>query len=94
MKHNSLNGMLAIHKPHGMVSKDVSRWLTKRCGKLKLGHVGTLDPSATGVLPLLLGKATRLQDYLLDLPKSYEFDIEFGYETTTLDLEGDVSHRG
>ena len=57
---------------------------------MKLGHVGTLDPMAEGVLPVLLGKATRLQDYLLDSKKVYEFDIEFGYETTTLDAEGEI----
>jgi tRNA pseudouridine55 synthase len=83
-----LDGLLAIHKPVGMISKDVSRWLTKRVGKLKLGHVGTLDPSAAGVLPILLGRATRLQDFLLDMPKIYEFDMTFGRETDTLDDEG------
>ncbi len=85
-----IHGLLGVHKPTGMVSKDVSRWLTKRLGKLKLGHVGTLDPMASGVLPILLGKATKLQDYLLDLDKAYEFDMEFGKETDTLDLEGSV----
>ena len=73
-----------------MVSKDISRWLVRRLGKLKLGHVGTLDPAASGVLPVLLGRATRLQDYLLDMPKTYEFDIRFGSETDTLDLDGQV----
>lgn len=84
------NGLLVINKPENMISKDVSRWLEKRMGRMRLGHVGTLDPSASGVLPLLLGRATRLQDYLLDLPKSYEFDITFGTETDTLDREGEV----
>lgn len=92
-KLNSVSGMLVINKPVGMISKDVSRWLVKRFGKLKIGHVGTLDPGASGVLPILLGKATRLQDYLLDLTKSYEFDVEFGYETDTLDFEGEVIKR-
>ena len=76
-----------------MVSKDVSRWLMKRVGKIKLGHVGTLDPGASGVLPLLIGKATRLQDYLLELSKSYEFDLELGRETTTLDADGEEIRR-
>src|SRR5690606_14945083 len=84
------NGLLVVNKPEGMVSKDVSRWLEKRMGRMRLGHVGTLDPAASGVLPILLGRATRLQDYLLDLPKSYEFDIAFGTETDTLDREGTV----
>ena len=52
-----------------------------------------LDPMAEGVLPVLLGKATRLQDYLLDSNKIYEFDIEFGYETTSLDADGEVLER-
>ncbi len=83
-----MHGLLVVNKPAGMISKDVSRWLVKRIGKVKLGHVGTLDPGASGVLPLLLGRATRLQDYLLELPKSYEFDVEFGRETDTLDNDG------
>ncbi len=89
----SMSGMLVVNKPLGMISKDVSRWLQRRFGKLKIGHVGTLDPGASGVLPILLGKATRVQDYLLDLDKSYEFDVEFGYETDTLDFEGEVVKR-
>lgn len=84
------DGLLAIHKPIGMISKDVSRWLTKRVGKQKLGHVGTLDPGAEGVLPILLGRATRLQDFLLDMPKTYEFDLTLGTETDTLDTDGTV----
>jgi tRNA pseudouridine55 synthase len=83
-----VDGLLPIHKPQGMVSKDVSRWLVKRFGRLKLGHVGTLDPAASGVLPILIGRATRLQDYLLDLDKSYEFDMTLGFETDSLDLDG------
>lgn len=86
----SVNGLLPVNKPSGMVSKDVSRWLVRRLGKLKLGHVGTLDPAASGVLPILLGRATRLQDHLLDMPKTYEFDVKFGSETDTLDLDGVV----
>ena len=63
---------------------------TSHIWKVKLGHVGTLDPMAEGVLPILLGKSTRLQDYLLDSVKEYEFDIEFGYETSTMDAEGEI----
>ena len=57
--------------------------------KLKIGHVGTLDPCASGVLPILIGKATRLQDYLLDGEKIYVVEAEFGYQTDTLDFEGE-----
>lgn len=89
-----LCGVLVVNKPRGMISKDVSRWLQKFIGKKhRLGHVGTLDPEAEGVLPLLLGKATRLQDSLLSLPKTYVCDVELGYETTTLDIEGEVIAR-
>jgi len=85
-----IDGLLAVNKPAGMVSKDVSRWLMRRIGKVKLGHVGTLDPAAAGVLPVLLGRATRLQDFLLEMPKSYEFDVAFGIETDTLDQDGQI----
>lgn len=90
---SGISGLLPVNKPAGIVSKDVSRWLVKRLGKVKLGHVGTLDPAASGVLPVLFGRATRLQDYLLDLPKTYEFDITFGEETDTLDREGTVTRK-
>lgn len=86
----SRSGLLAINKPSGMTSKDVSRRLTRMMGrKLKIGHVGTLDPCASGVLPILIGKATRLQDYLLDGEKIYVVEAEFGYQTDTLDFEGE-----
>lgn len=89
-----IDGILPIAKPYGMVSKDVSRRLVKVLGRCKIGHAGTLDPLASGVLPILLGKATRLQDFLIGMPKAYEFDVTFGYETTTLDAEGEVVCRG
>jgi len=85
-----VHGLIPIHKPLGMVSKDVSRWLTARIGKVKLGHVGTLDPLASGVLPVVFGRATKLQDYLLELDKAYEFEMQFGQETDSLDLDGVV----
>ena len=84
-------GVLVVDKPVGMVSKDVSRWLAKRLGaKVKMGHAGTLDPAAEGVLPILLGKATRLQDLLLDLPKTYDCQMVLGSETDSLDSDGEV----
>ena len=68
-KNTKINahGVLPIYKPKGVISKDVSPWILRTFGKVKLGHVGTLDPMAEGVLPVLLGKATRLQDYLLKI---------------------------
>lgn len=86
-----LRGMLVAHKPKGMISKDLSRWIEQRIGRQKLGHVGTLDPMAEGVLCLLFGSATRLQDRLLDMPKTYEFDMKLGMETDTHDLDGQVT---
>lgn len=89
-----LSGLLPVWKPSGVISKDVSRRLQRRFGKLQIGHVGTLDPMAEGVLPILIGKATRLQDYLLKAPKTYEFDLVFGCETDTLDATGAVVRDG
>lgn len=85
-----VSGMLPVYKPIHMVSKDVSRVLTRSYGKLRMGHVGTLDPAADGVLPILLGRATKVQDLLLDLPKTYEFSVKFGVETDSLDFTGQL----
>jgi len=86
-----MDGLLPIYKPKGVISKDVSRILQKIIGKNHpIGHVGTLDPLAEGVLAIVLGKATRLQDYLLDAKKTYEFRVEFGKHTDSLDAEGAV----
>lgn len=85
------SGLLPVFKPTGMSSRDASRVLIRRHGSFKFGHVGTLDPDADGVLPVLLGNATKLQDYLLDMPKAYRFKIRFGTSTTTLDASGDVT---
>lgn len=84
------DGMIVVYKPRGMSSKDVSRWFERRFSRIKMGHVGTLDPMAEGVLPVLFGKATRIQDFLLAGTKCYEFDVKFGTATDTLDLDGDV----
>lgn len=85
-----IDGLLLVYKPAGMTSKDVTRWFQQRIGKVKMGHVGTLDPLAEGLLPLLFGKATRIQDYLLAGKKAYEFDVGFGVATDTLDADGQV----
>ena len=84
------SGLIPINKPRGITSKDVSRALLRRFGKIKLGHVGTLDPDADGVLPVLVGRATKLQDYLLDLSKAYSFELTLGVATDTLDATGVV----
>lgn len=90
----SFSGALLVNKPKGLVSKDVSRWLQKLIGKQnKMGHLGTLDPMAEGLLPMLIGKATRLHDFLLDGEKEYEFKVQFGVETDTLDGTGKVINQ-
>ena len=83
-----LSGLIPVNKPTGMTSKDVSRVIVSRFGKLKIGHVGTLDPDADGVLPVLIGRATRLQDYLLNMPKAYSFEFKLGTATDSLDASG------
>lgn len=93
LNKQSFNGLLLVNKPKGMTSKDVSRFITRLTGFKKMGHVGTLDPMAEGVLPVLFGSATRLQDFFLAERKTYEFDLSFGFETDTLDLEGSVVKR-
>jgi tRNA pseudouridine55 synthase len=84
-----VNGLLVIDKPAGMTSHDVVGCLRKITGERSIGHLGTLDPMATGVLPLLLGKFTRLAQYFSSAEKSYCGTIRFGFATDTYDAEGD-----
>jgi len=83
-----VNGVLIIDKPHGMTSHDVVNRVRKITGEKSIGHLGTLDPMATGVLPLLLGKFTRLAQYFSSDGKSYSGSIRFGFATDTYDAEG------
>jgi tRNA pseudouridine55 synthase len=85
-----ISGLIPVYKPAGMSSKDVSRVITKRFGRVKLGHVGTLDPDADGVLPILIGHGTKLQDYLLNMAKAYSFELTLGQFTDTMDASGTV----
>ncbi len=86
----SLFGFVNIYKPKGMTSHDVVAVL-RRLTKIKqIGHTGTLDPFAEGVLPVCIGKATRLIEYLED-DKEYLATVQFGTATTTYDLEGEVT---
>jgi tRNA pseudouridine55 synthase len=91
--HNlsQLDGFLVIDKPEGMTSHDVVRVVRRRLGVRKVGHLGTLDPMATGVLPLALGKATRLVEFLKGGRKIYEGSIRLGFSTNTYDREGQPS---
>lgn len=83
-----MDGILVVDKPSGMTSHDVVDRVRKVFGMRKVGHTGTLDPAATGVLGLMLGQATKLSQYLTGSDKSYRAVIRLGRETTTLDAEG------
>ena len=86
-----MNGLLVIDKPGGMTSHDVVNRLRKITGERSIGHLGTLDPMATGVLPLLMGKYTRLAQYFSTAEKSYTGAIRFGFATDTYDAEGEAA---
>ncbi len=81
-------GLLLVDKPRGWTSHDVVSWARARLGTRRIGHAGTLDPLATGLLPLLAGPATRLVDYLHGWSKTYTGEIVLGHESETGDLEG------
>lgn len=86
----SLFGFLNIYKPKGLTSHDVVARLRKITKVRQIGHTGTLDPFATGVLPICIGKATRLIEYLDD-DKEYLATVQFGENTATYDLEGEIT---
>ena len=83
-----MNGLLVIDKPSAMTSHDVVSRLRRATGESMIGHLGTLDPMATGVLPLLLGKYTRLAQFFGPMPKAYTGAIRFGFATDTYDADG------
>jgi tRNA pseudouridine55 synthase len=85
-----VNGLLVIDKPGGITSHDVVNRLRKITAEKSIGHLGTLDPMATGVLPLLLGKFTRLAQFFSSAEKSYTGTIRFGVATDTYDAEGEA----
>lgn len=85
-----MDGVLNIYKNRGMTSFDVVRTVRKVSGEKKVGHTGTLDPEATGVLPVCIGKATKIIDYIMTSDKSYVVKFELGKITTTYDSEGEV----
>ena len=84
------NGVLNINKPQGITSHDVVDIIRKIFPNTKVGHTGTLDPLATGVLPICIGKATKLSDELLSDNKKYEVKILLGVETDTYDITGKI----
>ncbi len=92
-RREELHGVLVIDKPRGMTSAVVVSDLCSRAGIATAGHTGTLDPLATGVLPVCVGAATKLATWLLADDKAYEAEAELGIETDTHDLEGEVMRR-
>lgn len=84
-----MNGLLVMDKPAGMTSHDVVAIVRRGTGERSIGHLGTLDPMATGVLPLLLGKYTRLAQFFGQSEKWYQGRIRFGYATESFDAEGE-----
>jgi len=84
-----MNGVVIIDKPAGLTSHDVVGRARRILGERSIGHLGTLDPMATGVLPLVVGNFTRLAQFYLHSEKCYEGTIRFGFSTDTYDAEGD-----
>ena len=91
MEHqDSVDGVLIAHKEAGWTSHDVVAKIRKLLGECKVGHAGTLDPSATGVLPILVGRATRIAEYLMNWDKEYRAILRLGETTDTQDASGQV----
>ena len=84
-----MDGVVVVDKPSGMTSHDVVYKMRRIAGIKKVGHLGTLDPLGTGVLPLVLGRATRLSQFFLGHDREYVTTIRCGYSTSTYDREGD-----
>src|SRR5262245_59612234 len=87
----TLHGYLVIDKPAGWTSFDVVARARHILGERRIGHAGTLDPAATGVLPLAVGAATKTLEYLNDVSKTYLAEVTFGVETDSLDVDGRVT---
>lgn len=88
-----MDGILIINKPKGYTSHDIVNVLRKKLNTSKIGHTGTLDPNATGVLPILIGQATKVSKYLIEHNKEYIAELKLGEQTTTGDLEGKIINK-
>ncbi len=84
-----MNGVIVVDKPQGWTSHDVVNRMRRLAGTKRVGHLGTLDPMATGVLPLLLNKATRLAQFFSINEKTYEGTVRFGFATKSYDADGE-----
>ena len=90
----TIDGILNLDKPRGKTSFDMVALVRRLSGERRVGHAGTLDPEATGVLPICLGQATRLIEYLAEATKSYRAEVELGVATDTFDATGKVTQQG
>jgi tRNA pseudouridine55 synthase len=88
-----MDGILNVNKPAGITSYDVVAKIKRLSGERRVGHAGTLDPAATGVLPVCLGRATRVVEFIMGSPKTYLAVIELGVNTDTYDASGTVTSR-
>lgn len=86
----AVDGLLIINKATGMTSHDVVAKVRKILHQKRVGHAGTLDPAASGVLPICVGQGTRVAEYLSESGKAYQAEITFGVVTDTYDIEGTV----
>jgi tRNA pseudouridine55 synthase len=89
-----LDGILNIDKPAGKTSYGVVAIVKRLSGERRVGHAGTLDPDATGVLPVCLGQGTRIVEFLVDTTKTYRAGVELGIATDTYDVSGQITQRG
>jgi tRNA pseudouridine55 synthase len=93
-KGDKVNGWLVIDKPLGLSSAKVVAAIKRTTNAQKVGHGGTLDPLASGILPIGLGEATKTMPYIVDASKGYDFTVKWGIETDSLDSEGEIVHEG
>jgi len=89
-----MDGILNIDKPRGRTSFSIVAMVRRLTGEVRIGHAGTLDPAATGVLPVCLGQGTRIVEFLMNDTKTYRAEIELGVATDTYDASGRVTRRG
>ena len=90
----TVDGILNINKPPGRTSFSIVAMVKRLSGERRVGHAGTLDPLATGVLPVCLGQGTRVIEFLVDATKAYRAEIELGVATDTYDASGNITYRG
>lgn len=88
-----MDGVLIINKPKGYTSHDIVNIVKKELNTPKVGHAGTLDPNATGVLPILIGNATKISKYLIEHDKIYIAELQLGEKSSTGDLEGEIIEK-